>query len=76
MILRKTLLAVMALGASSLFAQRADLLLDGGWMFRFSHQVEKSSSSPVSLPHTWNAQDALSGKTDYKRGIGNYQRKL
>ena len=66
----------MALGASSLFAQRADLLLDGGWMFRFSHQVEKSSSSPVSLPHTWNAQDALSGKTDYKRGIGNYQRKL
>ena len=76
MILRKTLLAVMALGASSLFAQRADLLLDGGWMFRFSHQVEKSSSSPVSLPHTWNAQDALSGKIDYKRGIGNYQRKL
>lgn len=66
----------MALGASSLFAQRADLLLDGGWMFRFSHQVEKSSSSPVSLPHTWNAQDALSGKIDYKRGIGNYQRKL
>lgn len=76
MILRKTLLAVMALGASSLFAQRADLLLDGGWMFRFSHQVEKSSPSPVSLPHTWNAQDALSGKIDYKRGIGNYQRKL
>lgn len=66
----------MALGASSLFAQRADLLLDGGWMFRFSHQVEKSSPSPVSLPHTWNAQDALSGKIDYKRGIGNYQRKL
>lgn len=67
---------MMALGASSLFAQRADLLLDGGWMFRFSHQVEKSSPSPVSLPHTWNAQDALSGKIDYKRGIGNYQRKL
>lgn len=76
MILRKTVLAMMALGASSLFAQRADLLLDGGWMFRFSHQVEKSSPAPVSLPHTWNAQDALSGKIDYKRGIGNYQRKL
>ena len=28
------------------------------------------------MPHTWNAQDALSGKPDYKRGIGNYDKKL
>ncbi len=76
MILRKTVLAIMALGAGSLFAQRTDHLLDDGWMFRFSHQVEKNSPTPVSLPHTWNAQDALSGKMDYKRGIGNYQRTL
>ena len=26
--------------------------------------------------HTWNTQDALSGKIDYKRGIGNYEKKL
>ena len=30
----------------------------------------------MDLPHTWNAQDALSGKIDYKRGIGNYEKKL
>ena len=28
------------------------------------------------MPHTWNAQDALSGKIDYKRGIGNYEKNL
>lgn len=30
----------------------------------------------VDLPHTWNAQDALAGKIDYKRGIGNYEKAL
>lgn len=39
-------------------------------------QVQKGSEIRVDLPHTWNAQDALSGKIDYKRGIGNYEKKL
>lgn len=30
----------------------------------------------MDLPHTWNAQDALAGKIDYKRGIGNYEKAL
>lgn len=64
------------LGAQALFAQRSHYLLDTGWKFRFSHQVEKNSPQPISLPHTWNAQDALNGKIDYKRGIGNYERTL
>ncbi len=38
--------------------------------------MEQNTATAVSLPHTWNAQDALSGKLDYKRGIGNYERKL
>ena len=57
-----------------LFAQRQDILLNDNWKFRFSHQVQKGSEIRVDLPHTWNAQDALSGKIDYKRGIGNYER--
>ena len=69
-------ICTLLLGSLSLFAQRSYYGLDTGWMFRFSHQVEKSSPKPVSLPHTWNAQDALSGKIDYKRGIGNYERSL
>lgn len=60
----------------SMFAQRQDILLNNDWNFRFSHQVQKETEVRVDLPHTWNAQDALSGKIDYKRGIGNYEKNL
>ena len=60
----------------SMFAQRQDILLNNDWNFRFSHQVQKGTEVRVDLPHTWNAQDALSGKLDYKRGIGNYEKNL
>ena len=60
----------------SMFAQRQDILLNNDWNFRFSHQVQKGPEVRVDLPHTWNAQDALSGKIDYKRGIGNYEKNL
>ena len=57
-------------------AQRSYLSLNDNWQFRFSHQVGKNSTQRISLPHTWNAPDALSGKLDYKRGIGNYEKDL
>ena len=60
----------------SMFAQRQDILLNNDWNFRFSHQVQKGTEVRVDLPHTWNAQDALCGKIDYKRGIGNYEKNL
>ena len=60
----------------SMFAQRQDILLNNDWNFRFSHQVQKGTGVRVDLPHTRNAQDALSGKIDYKRGIGNYEKNL
>ncbi len=58
------------------YAQRSTRLLNDNWKFRFSHQVKQHTATAVAIPHTWNAQDALSGKIDYKRGIGNYERKL
>lgn len=64
------------MGAQTTLAQRSQYLLDKEWKFRFSHQVEKNTPQPISLPHTWNAQDALVGKIYYKRGIGNYERTL
>ena len=64
------------LSGMSMFAQRQDILLNNDWNFRFSHQVQKGTEVRVDLPHTWNAQDALSGKIDYKRGIGNYEKNL
>ena len=57
-------------------AQRENILINQDWNFRFSHQVNHSSARRVDLPHTWNAQDALSGKIDYKRGIGNYTKNI
>ena len=68
------LLLLLLCGA--LHAERQDILLNDGWSFRFSHQVERGTERRVDLPHTWNAKDALSGKLDYKRGIGNYEKKI
>ena len=75
--LRLTFSALFAMAVSmQTLAQRENILINQDWNFRFSHQVDKNSSRRVDLPHTWNAQDALSGKPDYKRGIGNYDIKL
>lgn len=74
---RLTFSALFAMAVSmQTLAQRENILINQDWNFRFSHQVDKNSSRRVDLPHTWNAQDALSGKPDYKRGIGNYDKKL
>lgn len=61
---------------TTVFASRKEILLNNNWMFRYSWQVQKNSEERVDLPHTWNAQDALSGKQDYYRGIGNYRKIL
>ncbi len=42
------------------------------WKFTPSWEVRKGKELRVTLPHTWN-QDALSGKLDYFRGIGDYE---
>lgn len=70
-----TLLSLLLVFVECL-ANRHTVCLNENWSFRFSHQVNKGSAKRVDLPHTWNAQDALSGKVDYKRGIGNYEKKF
>lgn len=67
---------VLLLLSTSLFASRKEILLNNDWNFRFSHQVQRNSGHRVNLPHTWNSGDALSGKQDYYRGMGNYDKKL
>ncbi len=75
--MKKTLfLSLLLLCSVSILASRKEILLNNNWMFRFSWQVQKNSEERVDLPHTWNAQDALSGKQDYFRGIGNYRKVL
>ena len=75
-ILRLILFVALSVTVGGMHAQRMEQSLDGIWKFRFSHQVEQNTEVDVTLPHTWNAQDALSGKLDYKRGIGNYRKAL
>lgn len=67
---------VFALGVQTVCAQRKDILLNNDWRFRFAHQVDRNVTTRVDLPHTWNTVDALVGRTDYKRGIGNYYKTL
>lgn len=57
------------------YAQRQQILLNNNWNFRFSHDVA-GAGTRVDIPHTWNTVDALSGIMDYKRGIGNYTKKI
>ncbi len=71
------LLATMfALHATGVCAQRKQFPINDNWAFHFGHDVERLDVRRVDLPHTWNAQDALAGRIDYKRGIGNYEKVL
>lgn len=67
-------LACVALGSS---AQRIVENINRGWSFTPGWEVRRDvgSSELVNIPHTWNL-DALSGKIDYYRGLGNYLREL
>lgn len=66
-------LAFAAVAGAS--AGRVSASLNDNWSFRFAHQVS-GPGTRVDLPHTWNAGDALSGRPDYYRGTGIYDRKL
>ena len=70
--MKQLIIYILSLCSCCLYAQRTVMNLNDNWHFRFSHEVQKQSGHRVDLPHTWNAQDALSGKMDYKRGLGNY----
>lgn len=61
---------------------RQDTLLDTGWRFvredvsgAEAPQFDDASWQEVTLPHTWNAQDAQSGP-NYYRGPGWYRKKI
>jgi beta-galactosidase len=71
-----TLLFIAFLLPSLSFASREKILLNDNWTFRFVYQVRKDSPRRVDIPHTWNAQDALSGKEDYYRGTGIYEKRI
>lgn len=56
-------------------ASRTDYLINDQWTFSLQRYDIGTKNVQVNIPHTWNAQDALSGM-DYKRGMGTYERKV
>lgn len=50
--------------------------LNRSWKFTPGYEVKKGVFKVISLPHTWNSKDALGGKVDYYRGLGNYEREI
>lgn len=60
----------------SLSTQARDIYsLNRGWTFFTGQATVVEQGVEVNLPHTWN-NDAISGKSDYYRGIGNYSRTI
>jgi len=75
--MKHLLISIIILSISlQIRAERTLINFNDDWTFRFSHNVAQKVGVRVNLPHTWNAQDALSGKIDYKRGIGNYEKSI
>lgn len=57
--------------------------LNDGWRFRQGSALgaaavghDDRAWSPVTLPHTWNAEDAFEEDRDYRRGVGWYRRRV
>lgn len=74
--------ALFALGAFPLFGQRQIESINDGWRFYKGHMegavnisFDDTDWKKITIPHTWNAQDAYQTK-DYYRGIGWYRKAL
>lgn len=68
------ILLLLSLFCGSLFGREV-VSLNRSWRYTPGWQVGHNLYTEVNLPHTWNA-DALSGKIDYYRGLGNYEKTL
>ena len=71
-----SLLLLAGLMNSPAMAQREQKMINANWNFSQPQEFYAKNSVRVDLPHTWNTQDALSGKFNYERGIGTYTKKL
>jgi len=73
-------LMVSALGA--LAQARTKISINDGWSFYPGDLANAATASvgaewqPISVPHTWNAEDVLDDTPGYRRGVGWYRREL
>ena len=73
------LLLLLGLLPTFLIAQTTDSLITQDWRFVKGFQYNMQKQPPwqeVTLPHTWNSEDALAGELDYYRGPAWYEKEL
>ncbi len=73
------LLLLLGLLPTFLIAQTTDSLITQDWRFVKGYEYNMQKQPPwqqVTLPHTWNAEDALAGELDYYRGPAWYEKEL
>lgn len=75
--MNKIIFATLALCVSfhSFSQSRQIININNDWQFTPGYEVHNNIFTKITLPHTWN-MDAMSGKIDYYRGFGNYQKKI
>ncbi len=66
------IIAILFIGQSY---AREIININRDWQFFTNISKSSDNAKNVNLPHTWN-KDALSGKQDYFRGVGNYQKHI
>lgn len=71
-----TFLFLLSLQASVFSQTRETHLMNKNWSFVYGYEVSTSAGKLVQLPHTWNADDALTGNKAYYRGQASYQKKI
>lgn len=77
MFIRLCFCAIAAFCCSLAVQSREVVSLNDGWGFKKQSQTQKNISlTPVTLPHTWNAEYESLSPISYNREMMNYQRNL
>lgn len=69
------LMFIVGIASLNCYGQRVITNINRNWEFVPGWEVQKDKSTTINIPHTWNL-DALSGKWDYYRGLGNYYKMM
>jgi len=73
--MRISVLIFLAIFSAFAISQtRVSQLVNNNWNFVYGYEVSNSAGKLVQLPHTWNADDALTGNKAYYRGQASYQK--
>lgn len=75
MVLKQSVFVFLFLLVCNILPAREVVNLNRSWRFTPGWQVGHNIYTEVNIPHTWNG-DALAGKMDYYRGLGNYEKTI